>query len=133
MFLNILLQYTEPSIDTGQGIVIAIISGVVTLVGAYFVNVLSKKQEGQSAFDLKKLELTDNTEVLKQSLDDALDKIRALEDTLQQERELRAKAESQLRDVKTAFSIVYISFENIVGDNEEGLTLLGKLKEFIET
>lgn len=120
-------------IDTGQGIVIAIISGIVTLMASYMVNVWSKQQDGKNQLDLKRLEVTDNSEDLRHSLTDALNRIQILEQTLLEERQIRARLESQLRDVKTAFSVVYISFEKIVGDNEEGRNLLAKLREFIET
>ena len=120
-------------IDTGQGIVIAIISGIVTLMASYMVNVWSKQQDGKNQLDLKRLEVTDNSEDLRNSLTDALNRIQILEQTLLEERQIRARLESQLRDVKTAFSVVYISFEKIVGDNEEGRNILAKLREFIET
>ncbi len=108
-------------------IISAVFGGIVTMVVAYFVNVKAKEKDGETSIELAKIGRVEK------DLLNALEKIADLEKAFEDERKTRLVAESRLKDVKTAFGMVYGTLETMLHDNEDGQQMLGKLKQFIET
>jgi hypothetical protein len=120
-----------------------IIGGIITAIGTLFWSIrwigdyFSKQNENRLSLDLKKMELEDKQE--EQKIKELIDKVKSLqteveglEKTLRQERSLRAKAEQQLQSINTAFDVVYLALEDLLGEDPKGKKILEVLGKHIK-
>jgi hypothetical protein len=114
--------------NPGSDTIKTIVGAVVAIATGYFINVWQVKQKGKNEIELKKLDAKDVADDLQK----ALDKIAEMEILLQKERDLRKEIEKKYAEIKMAFNTALITFELVVGDNEEAKRALQKIKEFIQ-
>lgn len=117
-----------------------LIGGLLTIGAIYVKDYLTINKTSDTQVKLAEIDKEGNVKVLASNLKEALEKIKYLEQALeeeriivQQEREARRKTESRINDVNLIFGVMYGTLEKIIREtnNESGLEMLEKLKEFI--
>ena len=122
-------------------LVSALIGGILTIGAVYIKEYLTVNKTSDTQVKLAEISTQGNVETLANNLKEAVEKIKYLEEALErereavrQEREARQETESRIKDVNLVFGVMYGTLEKIIREtnNENGLEMLGKLKDFID-
>ncbi len=107
--------------------------GVITIIGFWINNVVSKRSDNDKEITIAKLNITEEEhKKLKKDLQSALDTMKELKVELQAEKTMRVRIEKKFEAVKLVFKVIFNQYALQFKDDPEQISMLEQLKEIIE-